>query len=482
MIKFSLLIPLFILLQSVNAQSISLREDSVRVQASTKYSDPSFFRRLFMGNNYRKEWQTPVQLPIFKIKEMGFTPIELGGGMQTKSLRMADANGKEWVLRTVDKNVEPNLPAKLKNTIAEKIVQDMISAAHPYAPLTIPPMANAIGLLVASPVFYAIPDDPNLGTYRSIFANTVCMLEEREPGHLGTETKSTEEVLEKLKDKNDHLVLQQQVLKARLLDMLIGDWDRHADQWRWGKADSGKLENYYAIPRDRDQAYFYSKGLLLKMVKLFSYKHMVSYDNDLDKLKSLSWKSWGFDGVFLNELDRNDWEKEIMHFQQKLSNDLLNEAFKKLPPEVYNISGKVLEQKFKGRRDDLMHAGLKYYKFLSHRVTINGTGKKEFFHIKGDQKNLTVTIYDDKDGKPGIKLYERNFDQRDTKFIDINGMGNEDQFLIAEGCSSKIKLTLKGGDGADVYDLSGRVRSTVYDDKTDGNKVLNASRAKVKIK
>jgi len=481
MIKFSVLIPLFFFLQSANAQSISLEGDSARVQASTKYSDPSFFRRFFMGKNYRKEWQTLVQLPIFKIKEMGFTPTELGGGMQTKSLRMSDAKGKEWVLRTVDKNVEPNLPPKLRNTLAEKIVQDMISAAHPYAPLTIPPMADAIGLLVASPVFYAIPDDPNLGKYRSIFANTICMLEEREPGHLGKETKSTEEVLEKLKDENDHLVMQQQVLKARLMDMLIGDWDRHADQWRWGKEDSGKLEHYYAIPRDRDQAYFYSKGLLLKLVKLFSLKHMVSYDDDLDKLKSLSWKSWGFDGVFLNELDRNDWEKEIVHIQQKLSDDLLSDAFKKLPPEVYVISGKKLEQKFKGRRDDLMHAGLKYYKFLSHRVTINGTDKKEIFQIKSDQKKLTVSIYDDKDGKQGIKLYERNFDHADTKFIDINGMGNNDQFIIDEDASSKIKLIIKGGAGADVYDLNGKVRNTVHDDKSDGNKVLNTSNSKLRI-
>jgi hypothetical protein len=266
------------------------------------------------------------------------------------------------------------------------------------------------------------------------------------------------------------------------MDMLIGDWDRHADQWRWGKRESGKLEHYYAIPRDRDQAYFYSKGLLLKLVKLFSLKHMVSYDDDLDKLKSLSWKSWGFDGVFLNELDRNDWEKEIVHIQQKLSDDLLSDAFKKLPPEVYVISGKKLEQKFKGRRDDLMHAGLKYYKFLSQRVTINGTDKKEIFQIKSDQKKLTVSIYDDKDGKQGTKLYERNFDHADTKFIEINGMGNEDQFLMDEGSSSKIKLTIKGGEGADVYNLNGRVKTTVYDDENDDNKVLNASRSKVRIK
>jgi hypothetical protein len=51
-----------------------------------------------------------------------------------------------------------------------------------------------------------------------------------------------------------------------------------------------------------------------------------------------------------------------------------------------------------------------------------------------------------------------------------------------EHSSSKIKLTIKGGEGADVYDLNGRVRTTVYDDENDDNKVLNASRSKVRIK
>ncbi len=482
-IMAKVLLPFFLLFiyYSSNAQPKSLQSDSVVVQASPKYQDPSFFRMLFMGKNYRKEWQTPVKLPVFKMKTMGFTPLELGGGMQTKSLRLADTKGKEWVLRTVDKNVEPNLPPKLKNTLAEAIVQDMISAAHPYAPLTIPPLAKSIGLLVASPVIYAIPDDPDFGEYRSVFANTICMLEEREAGHMGTETKSTEDVLKKLKAENDHLIMQQQVLKARLLDMLIGDWDRHADQWRWGKVDSGKLERYYAIPKDRDQAYFYSKGLLLKMVKLIAMKHLVSYNDDLNKLKKLSWKSWGFDKIFLNELSRKDWENEIKNVQQKLNDELLTNAFKKLPPEIYPLNGKVLEKKIKGRRDDLMRAGLKYYKFLSSRVAINGSEKKEIFQIKGDHDNFTITIYDDKDGKQGIKLYERKFDPDDTKFIDINGMGNNDQFIIDEDASSKIKLTIKGGAGADVYDLNGKVRNTVYDDKSDGNKVLNTSNSKLRI-
>jgi len=46
-----------------------------------------------------------------------------------------------------------------------------------------------------------------------------------------------------------------------MLDLLIGDWDRHEDQWRW-KVEKTKKKNIYSpIPRDRDQVFYISTGL-----------------------------------------------------------------------------------------------------------------------------------------------------------------------------------------------------------------------------
>jgi hypothetical protein len=35
--------------------------------------------------------------------------------------------------------------------------------------------------------------------------------------------------------------------------MLIGDWDRHYDQWRWAEYKKKGQVIYRPIPRDRDQ-------------------------------------------------------------------------------------------------------------------------------------------------------------------------------------------------------------------------------------
>lgn len=210
--------------------SSALVRDSVITPASIKYQNPTFFKRLFLGDNYRVVWSMPVTFPVFRIKTTDLTIKELGGGQQTKSLKLQDKQGREWALRTVDKDVEHAIPKFMRHTIAQKVTQDMVSAAHPYAPLTIPTLAHAIGVIVPEPTFYFVPDDPALESYRSIFANTICMLEQKEPTPDRSGTENTEDFLKELLNENDHLVIQQAVLRARLLDMLVADWDRHADQ------------------------------------------------------------------------------------------------------------------------------------------------------------------------------------------------------------------------------------------------------------
>lgn len=456
--------------------------DSVSIAASDKYSDPSFLKKLLLGKNYRQEWETPVNLPVFNIKEHGLKIEELGGGQQTKSLQLKDRQGREWVLRTVDKDVEKALPKFLRHTIAQRVTQDMVSAAHPYAPLTIPSLARAIGVVVPSPTFYFVPDDPALEPYRSVFANSVCMLEQKEPTPDNTDTDNTSKVLEKLTKENDHLVMQQVVLKARLLDMLVADWDRHEDQWRWAEVDSGRVAYYYAIPRDRDQAYFYSQGLLVKAARLFGMKHLVGFRDDLDKLKRLNYKSWTFDAIFLNELDREQWASSIKSVQALLSDEVIANAVKKLPAEIYPLSGAIIESKLRGRRDALLEAGLKYYDYLARFPIVSGTNEVEIFKVSGNEDSLLVQVFDQKDGKEGRKLYERAFTRKETRQISMNGFGGADRFIVVEDAVSDIKLKFDGGEGTDYYDIRGEVKNTIYDRTADNNKVASRSKSKVKIR
>jgi hypothetical protein len=447
--------------QSPKAAS-SVFKDSVVTPASTRYGKSSFLTHFFLGKNYRKEWSTPVKLPVFNITKLGLKIKELGGGQQTKSLRLIDKNEKEWVLRTVDKDVEKAVPTLLRNTLVERVTQNMISAAHPYAPLTIPDLAKATGVFVAKPIFYFVPDDPALAPYQKLFANKVCMLEEREPTPDNTDTKSTEKVLEDIIDENDHLVIQKAVLRARLLDMLIGDWDRHADQWRWASVKSGNVEYYYAVPRDRDQAYFYSRGLLAR-ISILMGSHFVGFSPNLKKIKNLNDKSWGFDGTFINELDKQEWRSVITTFQKNLTDDVISKAVRKFPSDIYAISGPVIENKLRRRRDELLEYGLKYYDFLARTVTISGSNDKELFEISNTNNLLTVAVFNYANNKKGRKIYERTFVPKETYNLILKGLDGNDKFVVNESTSSKIDVFVYGGDGDDTYERKGKLRLKVLD-------------------
>ena len=61
---------------------------------------------MFFGDNYREEWVTPVEVPVFDFRnEQGKLEIvKKGGGGQTKSLRMENKDEHQWVLRSIEKD------------------------------------------------------------------------------------------------------------------------------------------------------------------------------------------------------------------------------------------------------------------------------------------------------------------------------------------------------------------------------------------
>src|SRR6185295_17290514 len=85
-----------------------------------------------------------------------------------------------------------------------------------------------------------------------------------------TKYKDYEQLVEKVLDKpQKHRVDGEAMLRARLLDMLIGDWDRHHGQWRFAvNEDDDGVKVYTPIALDRDQAFAEYEGALLWLAKL----------------------------------------------------------------------------------------------------------------------------------------------------------------------------------------------------------------------
>ncbi|MFT4024908.1 MAG: metallophosphoesterase [Flavihumibacter sp.] len=240
--------------------------DSITVVAAPYYKAGPF-KQWLLGANYRKEWTTPVSLPVMNIRKEkgGLIPTQRGGGMQSRSLRLEDSLGREYALRSIEKYPDKTLPEALRETFVKDILVDGISASYPFGAVSVPPLAGAAGVPYLPSKLVYLPDDPALGQYRADFKNGIYLFEQREPETV-TKSYSSLKMEAALRKDNDNEVSQQEVLRARLLDMFIMDFDRHEDQWRWQAAETKNGKKYTPIPRDRDQAFFISTGVLPRMI------------------------------------------------------------------------------------------------------------------------------------------------------------------------------------------------------------------------
>jgi hypothetical protein len=449
----------------VNEQSVKFKE-FITIEGSEKYGKTNWAKNLMIGTNYRKEWSAPVKMKVFDIhtEKGGLTVKSLGGGKQTRSLTLVDKKGVEWKLRSIDKNPANAIPPEFRNTIAGKVVQDFISASHPYGSLTVPTMSKALDIVEASPELFLVPDDPAFGRYREMFKNQVCMLELKKPSRYGESTKSSYKIFNELIEKHDHRVNQPEVLKVRLLDMLIGDFDRHMDQWSWGTMDTGKGKLYYPIPKDRDQAYFRSNGLIISFAATRQLPMLKGFQKNILRINWFNWAARDFDRLFMTDLDAVEWKKVIDDFKNRLPDSVFVTAVNKLPPEILKLDSLSIVSKLISRRNILEKRAMQYYRFLSRRVNVIGSNEKEFFKVIDHPDGLEVKVYArEANNDTSFVMYNRVFDSRVTKEIRLYGLGNDDKFDVDPSVHSKIKLRIIGGKGNDTFDVKGSVRNFLYD-------------------
>ena len=115
--------------------------------------------RFLWGSHYRKEWTTPVRIPVINLDTVkgGLKATEQGGGRQTKTLRLKNAKGKEYVLRSVNKDYRGALPEIAHGTFIEHLAKDQVSTAHPFAAITIPYMIEAAAIYHTNPIIVFVP-------------------------------------------------------------------------------------------------------------------------------------------------------------------------------------------------------------------------------------------------------------------------------------------------------------------------------------
>jgi len=481
------LLAIFLVFPLLSSAQQQRAKDSITIAISPVYDSVSKTHRFFLGENYRKLWATPVKMRVVDLQKEhgGMKVIQLGGGMQTRSLRLEDASGREWALRTVQKYPERGLAEKLRATIAKDIVQDQISTSHPFSALIVPPLADALGIPHANPEILYVGDDPALGEYRKQFANAVYLLEERMPAGYEKSDNSIK-AQRKVEEDNDTHIAQKLVLRARLLDFIVGDWDRHEDNWRWLKLDDQDEKEYVPVPRDRDKVFYKTSGVFPWILSHQWLKaNLQPYEPEIRAVGQWNFNQRYFDRYFLNGLSEKDWREVVKYVQEKLTDSLLRQAMLRMPANIFAEGGEETLKIMIARKNNLEKSALDYYRFLAITVEVSASDKREYFEVKHKKNgNIELTINNiKKNGEKGRKLYHRTFQKEITREIRLYGMGGDDVFEVSGETRSPITVRMVGGGGKDKFVVSPNHKSNtfIYDRRDEENELPASSVAKLRL-
>ncbi|MBJ6369760.1 metallophosphoesterase [Snuella sedimenti] len=456
-------------------------------------TDKGGLYKIFWGERYRKDYSQQVMVPTVNIDTLfgGLEPVRKGGGHQSKSLRLRDKQGREYVMRALRKDALQYLQAvafrdqyiegQFNDSYTEALLLDVFAGAHPYAPFTIGTLSDAVGVYHANPVLYYVPKQKGLGRFNNEFGNTLYMIEERvSSGHgdkasfgFSNQIISTDDLLKKLHKDEDFELDEASYIRARLFDMLIGDWDRHEDQWRWASFKEKGKTIYRPVPRDRDQAFsIMADGALLGFVTKIvpGLRLMQSYDAELKSTKWFNQEPYPLDMALINQSDRGVWDAQVKHIVDNLTDEVIDKAFMYFPSEVNAKTIEEIKKKLKGRRSNLQEISDRYYKHINKYAVIKGTNKDDWFDVVRLGNGLTkVTAYRIKKGEKSDVFHQRTYTYGETKEIWIYGLDDKDVFKVYGVGSKPIKVRVIGGQNNDTYMVENGQSLKIYDYKSKDN-------------
>ncbi|NJX15256.1 metallophosphoesterase [Tamlana crocina] len=472
---------------------------------SREETDVSGFFKSVWGDHYRDVYSTKITAQVATLDTLygGLEVVRKGGGHQTRSLRLKTKDGRELNMRALRKSATQYLQTVLfkdnyiqddfEQTAVEQLILDFYTAAHPYAFLAVPDLSDAAKIYHTNPKLYFIPKHKHLGEFNAEYGGELYMIEERPEENYSNEKnfgyaddiESTHDIIEKIREDEEHKIDENAFIRARLFDMLIGDWDRHQDQWRWAQFDMENGDHYYKpIPRDRDQVFSNFDGALLDVMRIISgsTKQLQVYDDELKNIKWMNSAGIKLDRVLIQQAGKDVWLEHAKFIQEHVTDEVIERAFSKVPKEVQDKTLQEIKEHLKGRRENLQDIATRYYNHLNELVVLTGTDKDDYIEVtRTGDKETHVKMSRIIDGEKAKVMVDRTFNKDITKELWIYGLDDKDVFEVSGKANNLIFTRLIGGQENDTYIIKNGRRVKVYDHESKKNTIKENKGASIRL-
>ena len=334
---------------------------------------------------------------------------------------MKGANGHGYTFRKLEKHPERVLPKEWQESELRAVAIDQTSAAHPAATVIVGSLAQSVGIPFYGSRLAVMPDDPALGEFRETFGGTRRHVRRvpraRHEGHHrgDLDLRPLEEV--EGGRPHENRVDARAFLKARLFDLVVGNWDRHQAQWRWARFGSEPV--WVPLPEDADQAFTRYEGKAMGAVRRVVPRFM-RYSGEYPKrMEGLTTNNYDVTRWLLTRLEWPVFEEVARELASQMTDAVIDEAMRQMPPEWYAIDGAQMTKDLRQRRDGIVAYARKFYEHLADRVDVRGTDRADLAtveHLGDGSLRLTLAPLQG-DGTAGAAYYERRFLPKETDEI-----------------------------------------------------------------
>ncbi len=454
------------------------------------------------GEHYRPLYSKKFEFPVLYLDTLpgNLRVLGAGGGHQSKSLGFIDEDEHEYTMRALKKSALQFLQTTvvtthyvedfLENTVAERYVQDFYTTAFPYGTFPASRLMDELDIYHPDSHLYYVPKQEALGIYNEEYGDALYMFE----AHVGGENKEFEtfgnaddilnssDLLLDMRESKDAYVDEDMFIRARLLDMLMGDWDRHEGQYEWAEfEDEDGKKKYLPIAKDRDQVFPKTDGLALALLRVGfpQFRAMEEYSPMVKKPKWFNLAGYPLDKAFIRNADWKAWEKQANYIQENITDEVITEAFNVLPEglaeDEYVAS---IKETLKARRANLDEIAKEYYEHLTDFDMFTGTEEDDKFLITRKPDGITTVELKNKKGEI---LAAKTYNSDMTKEVWIYGLDGDDEFQIVGEGSGLVPLKILGGEENDIYDFQNTKRAKLFDYESKDNTIKTPGARKMLV-
>ena len=408
----------------------------------------SGLHRFLFGRTYRELWTHPIRVAVADLSK-------IGGGLEAKAregapgsrpFQLDAADGRVFGFRGLVKDATLDWPERLRTGLARRLARDQISGTIPGGALAVVQLERAAGVLSPGISLVRLPDDKRMGEWREEFAHSVGILEPRLRGSEAglrsvpgaRELLNSKELFERLRCDPNSSVDARAFLRARLVDLLVGDWDRHEGQWTWARFDhpraartAGVEHRWEPIPSDRDWAFTRLDGTIWALARMIQPK-FTKFDGRFTGLGGLSIRPMALDRRLLVSLSLPEWDSVVANVVARLDDRAIEAAVRALPEEFDTTRVGWLRSALQQRRDQLPGVARAFYLDLASVVEVWATEGSDRIRLEETQEGALRLTVERGAGEGGIAtggLWTRRFQPAETREIRVYMLGGADSVM-----------------------------------------------------